>query len=65
MSDEEKIKEIASHLALAMCIDGECKHVKPVIMQHEGRVLAGSLFELNDAKRGRFYMSLLNELPNL
>lgn len=57
------INEMESFLKLAMCIDGTCQFYKFVDIEIEGENQSSMLFELNDTRRGKFFIAMGKQLP--
>ncbi len=59
-SIEEQTKEIEEFIKESMCINGTVKYDMPLdTATSYGKVISGSLFEINDSKRGKFYIAWL------
>ena len=60
MKTDEKTKVIEEFLKEALCVDGKVLLDKTLeITTSQGKVLNGCLFEMNDSKRGKFYIAWL------
>jgi len=63
MKENKQIKEIADHIKLSMCIDGDVKFLTdteiPFVLDTKSRgkvILSGLVFECIDKKRGTFFI---------
>jgi hypothetical protein len=56
--EEEYIEDMRIFLKDAFCISGECKFIEYVKISSDLKDMVGMLFELEDLKRGVFYITL-------
>lgn len=58
MSDDLilKLNEIQEFIRESMCVKGEVKFAKWIDTMYQGQFLEGVLFEVNDKKRGKFFI---------
>lgn len=60
MKTDEKTKVIEEFLKEALCVDGQVTLDKTLeTTTNSGKELKGCLFEMNDSKRGKFYIAWL------
>jgi hypothetical protein len=52
----DEIKELEEYIAMAFCIDGECKYRTMTELVNGDDV--GATFELSDSKRGKFAITI-------
>lgn len=57
---EEMQQETAAFLAMAFCIDGECKCIgeERIVGEEDDNIRRGLTYELNDSKRGKFHITM-------